>query len=115
MTPIVVILVLVVVLLIMMLIIVKHYHTETERLAHMLPMAEEKIMKTLIMIDYEGDEMSRITNNLKMKINKISKIQMEREREELKKRIEARKMRSTNRSHNIQDYSTIPINIVKDV
>jgi hypothetical protein len=74
-----------------MLVIVKHYHLETERLAHMLPAAEEKIMRTLHILDYEGDEIDRMTNKLREKINTISKIQMEREWQETKKEYQEQK------------------------
>ena len=78
----------VVLLLIVALFTVKHYHIETERLAHMLPDAEEKLMKTILTLDLEGDEFGRLTNTLRSKINDLTqKQQLAKKKEiEIKKR-----------------------------
>lgn len=49
----------------------KHYNRERKRINSMLQEAEEKIINSLLVIDYEGDESTRNSNALRNKMNRI--------------------------------------------
>lgn len=51
----------------------KYYIGERNRINDMLKEAEEKILSSILIIDYEGDETTRNSNNLRNKMNKIIK------------------------------------------
>lgn len=51
----------------------KYYIGERNRINELLIEAEEKIMSSILIIDYEGDEATRNSNTLRDKMNKIIK------------------------------------------